>query len=50
MMADRSGQGYVTIRLPREDWTAIVIGIEKWAGRDRDDIEILSDVSIEDAL
>lgn len=36
----------LTIRIPRSSWTGIVIGIEKWAGRPREDIEILSDFEV----
>ncbi|WP_157480074.1 hypothetical protein [Leifsonia sp. Root227] len=45
-MPDISGQGYITVRLPYEDRVAIQIGIEKWSGRSRDDIEILADVTV----
>jgi len=43
---DTTGQGYVTLRLPYEDWVAIQVALEKWTGRPRDDIQILEDVTV----
>lgn len=36
---------YITIRLPRSHWVAIRNGIQKWANRDPNDIEILTDIT-----
>lgn len=40
MMPDTTGSGYITIRLPYEDWVEIKYGIQEWANRDPEDIEI----------
>ena len=38
----------LTVRLPRWAWDAIVDGIESWAWRSQDDIQILTAAEVEE--